>query len=256
MQRSFEARDLVRLPRLDYAGTLALVNSMIAASREFRALPPPIATARNRLEQRYAALREAAASQRTPLVVDTARARQADIALDATWSALFDWATGWSKLPVPQAARAELLLTSLFTDKLRFTQLPYKLEWAESDTRLLQIERDGLDAVFRELGGEVILQTLRAAHREYGDALGITRVPTPAQLPPSLREPLDATFEAMRAYVVRIAAHVDEDEEGSDALAKALLTPVTEWQVRERSLAAAAAATAAPAPASDTAPKS
>jgi hypothetical protein len=40
-------------------------------------------------------------------------------------------------------------------DGLKFIQLRYKLQWAESNTRVLLIEEQGLSAEFKKLGGSI-----------------------------------------------------------------------------------------------------
>ena len=71
------------------------------------------------------------------MVPDSANARSADKTLDATWSALFDVLNGWAKLTDhTHAGLAAKLLPQLFPEGLKFVQLAFKLEWAESNTRL------------------------------------------------------------------------------------------------------------------------
>src|SRR5262249_24525722 len=150
-----------------------------------------------------------AAVERLPAIADPLRAKAADLAIDAVWSGIFDWLTGWSKMSgLPEAQTAASLLLQLFPDGLKFVLLAYKLEWAESDTRLLLIKERGLDAELQKLGGEKILKKLHAAHKEYGEAIGIGGAPAPDI--PRIREALDDFVDALRTYVVRVTASVSK----------------------------------------------
>src|SRR5262249_29603983 len=119
----------------------------------------------------------------------------------------------------------------LFPDGLRFTQLPYKLQWAASDVRLTQLKRDELDLVIRELGGGPLLQALYRAHAAYGEALGITetsvREPTT-----SIRRAYEEVLDAMRAYVVTVVSTSRKGDPASQDQAERLLKPLSDWPTR------------------------
>ncbi len=117
----------------------------------------------------------------------------------------------------------------LFPTRLKFTRLPYKLEWAEADARLTRITKDAFDTEIEKLGGKPILDQLRAAHLTYGETLGIT---AEGQDPNTtgLREPLQAFTKALRAYVLAVAAHADPDDTASIELTDTLLAPLQTWQ--------------------------
>jgi hypothetical protein len=125
------------------------------------------------------------------------RARSADQAEDQAWSALHDWLVGWSKVPNATANQARAIHDTLFPAGLKFTRLPYKLEWAEADARLSRITTDKLDTQIEQLGGKPILDQLRAAHQAYGEALGITAETQDNTV--GLREPLKQFTAALRA---------------------------------------------------------
>ncbi len=250
MDRSFDASDMVQLPTIGVAGAIALGTELATQANAAGQLPAPIARAFLTLDVSHLALREAA-KDRLPdaSLLTSASVREADHTLDAAWSSAFDWSTGWSKLPLDanaaQVAIAHTLLVTLFSTGLKFTQIAFKLEWSESQTRLDLIDDEKLDASFAALGGEAFLTTIQSAHKAYGDALGLTKVKT--EVPqPSLRDPLDAFLAALRIYVVRVSAHADPEEPGSAELVKKLLGPVTKWR---SALAQSAAGEKAPAPA-------
>ncbi|MBI5480151.1 MAG: hypothetical protein HY906_14895 [Deltaproteobacteria bacterium] len=236
MTRTYSPADLVVLPKLDVAGAITVGTELVTAARAAGVLPPPIHKAFGHLSAAHLDLR-AAASAKYPATpaVDADRLREIDRALDAAWSAFLDWLFGWSKLAgdgAPFAARARTVLDAVFPDGLKFTQLQYKIEWSESDTRLERIRSKKLDDVVRSLGGEVFLRVLRAAHLVYGQALGVTTAPPPRDEPAlNLRDKLNAFNDALRTYVVRVSAHADEDHPATVALANALLRPLMEWEM-------------------------
>ena len=117
----------------------------------------------------------------------------------------------------------------LFPTRLKFTRLPYKLEWAEADARLTRITKDAFDTEIEKLGGKPILDQLRAAHLTYGETLGIT---AEGQDPNTtgLRKPLQTFTKTLRAYVLAVAAHADPDDTASIELTDTLLAPLQTWQ--------------------------
>lgn len=234
MDRSFEASDMVQLPTIGVAGAIALGTELATQAHAAGKLPSPISRAFLVLDASHLLLREAAKGRLPDAsMLESASVRDADRVLDAAWSSAFDWCTGWSKLPLDtnaaKVAIARALLAALFSAGLKFTQIGFKLEWSESQTRLDLIDAAKLDASFAALGGEAFLTTIKVAHTAYGEALGLTKAKTEVAQP-SLREPLDAFLAALRVYVVRVSAHVDPEHPGSAELAKRLLGPVAKWR--------------------------
>jgi hypothetical protein len=69
----------------------------------------------------------------------------ADNTLDNLWGALRDLLAAWGRLGAEaQAERARAALTRIFPDGLSFLNKPYKAEWADSETRLTLMDREGL----------------------------------------------------------------------------------------------------------------
>jgi len=231
MARSYDIRELVTLPRLDANGADALVTELLAHAKG-KKLAASVESARKALVETQKELKSAMTARLQTLpAADTARARAADQAEDNAFSATHDWLTGYSKLPdsFAQAAVARRLLGALFRDGLKFTQLPYKLEWAEADARLRAIADDAsLEDAFTTLGGKVFLENLRKAHKEYGEALGLTSPKQPEQATVLVKEPLAAVRTALRTYVLRVLA--DDDGE----LAETLLAPLVAWESATR----------------------
>jgi hypothetical protein len=231
MPRAFDSTDLVTLPRLDSTSAQTLGTQVITTAKH-KTLTPQISEALEDLIAAHRALL-AAAARRLPTLdgQDPARAKNADIALDATWSALFDNLTGWSKLPAhPSAGIASKLLAQLFPEGLKFAQLAYRLEWAESNTRLMIIQERKLEPQLKTLGALPIVEHLRAAHKEYGEALGVTTAAKASAEAASVRDALDDFTDSLRQYIVRVAASVRRKDAKSAALAQTLLAPVQAWQ--------------------------
>lgn len=152
--------------------------------------------------------------------------------VDGVLSGMFDWLYGWSKLPnEPQAKVARSLLAELFPKGLKFTQLPYKLEWSQVEARIVRIDARGLDTKIRQLGGAPFLTQLRKAHKEYGEALGITGVLAVEEPAAGVRDAYDNFLIALRNYVLKVAAHVEPDEPETGELAAILLAPLHAWRI-------------------------
>ena len=241
MARTYEIRDLITLPRLDASSADTLVTELVTRARG-TSLGASIASALKSLEERQKELKDALTSRLTvERTADNGRAKAADQALDVAFSATFDWLTGFSRLPetYEAAKTAARLLGALFPEGLKFTQLPFKLQWAEADARLSLIAKDSsFEAAFETLGGRVFLENLKKAHKEYGDALGITTTRAADPSVPNLHEPLLAVRNAIRTYALRVLAHADEHDA---ALAESLLAPLATWESRTATRSANAA---------------
>jgi hypothetical protein len=236
MARSYDTASLVTLPRLDGSGADAIVTELLSLSKG-KKFPARVEGARKALAQRQKELQAAltARLQAQP-ASDTARAKLADQAEDAAFSATFEWLSGFAKLPgvSEETALADKLLAALFPDGLKFTQLPYKLEWSEGEARLRAVaDNDQLARAFSTLGGDLFLRTLRRVHKEYGEALGITTArPAPAATS-QVKEPLDAVRAALRTYALMVLAHNEgAGDPEADPETHELLAPLVAWQSR------------------------
>lgn len=233
--RFYGASDIVALPKLSTVAAVTLGQELITAANAQASLPDMIAARLSPMQTAYQVLRQAF-SQQQPLEPDPKRAQTADVAEDQAWSAFHNWLLGWSKVDKPEAAPARTMYPVLFPTRLKFTQLAYKLEWAEADTRLARINKEGFAAQIAQLGGGVILDHLRDTHRAYGEALGIT-APGQDATPTGLREPLNQFLKCLRSYILVVAAHVDEANPESVSLTDALLAPLQRWQSRAPAVA-------------------
>jgi len=225
--RSYTAQNIIALPRLNTAAAVALGQGLITAAHAQPTLPALISTRLGALAATHAALHQAL-SNKPQTDTDPQRIRAADRAEDVAWTALHDWLLGWSRLTTPEAAQANTMHAVLFPTGLKFIRLTYRLEWAEADAKLARIAKDGYDIEIQKLGGQLILDQLKAAHQAYGQALGITAEGQDSTI--NLRAPLEAFTKTLRAYVLAVAAHEDPEDSTSIDLADALLAPIQKWE--------------------------
>jgi hypothetical protein len=236
MARTFTADDFVSLPRnLSVPAALALGAALESAAEAADPLPAPLAKARQKLSGAYLPLKTAAtAPGRGPDTPYGPEVNAADLALDGCWSALHGLASAWLRLPLaesdPARMAARQVLELLFPDGLRFTQLAFALEWAESERRLERMSVEKLEEPLRLLGAERFVRALREAHEHYGKLLGITKAKAEAKPEGSLLPLLQGFASALRSYVLKVSAHVDDDDESSRELAAKLLAPLASWR--------------------------
>lgn len=235
--RSYDPHHLVDLPALDSRSAGVLVAQLASAAAEAgRAQPLPDYLARA-LERVQVAAHALAETQRDRLAAGGAEpetVRSTDLEVDTGWACLNGFLSAFARLPdqLPQAQQARKLLAVLYPDGLRFTRLPAREEWAESDKRLTLMERDGLAPLIDALGGTPFLEHLRSAHSAYGVALGITAEKPVEPTAPLLGDQRRDLLGALRSYVLQVVAYGDRDEGGSKALAEHLLRPLAEWQTQ------------------------
>ncbi|NUP14139.1 MAG: hypothetical protein HOW73_49530 [Polyangiaceae bacterium] len=169
--------------------------------------------------------------------------RVVDAELDGCFSGLYSVLQGWTKVPATGAhaekvTAAREVLMVIYPDGLKFTQLPFKEQWAESQTRLDLIDEHGIEKKLDLLGAKPFVDGIRVAHKNYGDLQGLTKAAAAETAMLELRTALDAFLGSVRAYVVKVAAIVDEDDKASVDLADTLLQPLREWVTRPPRIAA------------------
>lgn len=232
MNRSFTAVGMVQLPRLSVADAIALGTAMVTRSKAVKGpLPVPIRKALRWVQGSLRTLSESAMSRLRLAGEDSPVMLEAKRLLDASWGAAYSWCRGLARLPdAPEiSAPATRLLYALFADGMRFTQVRSQLHWAESQVRLEFIAEEGLDEVFADLGGQPILDSIRRTHERYGEVLGITEYQDKdCEVPAGTR--LREFLDDLRCYVVRVAAHVDRDDESTQELSDYLLAPLRAWK--------------------------
>lgn len=239
MARSYLAEDVIQLPPLSAGDALALATALVARM-ERGPLPPFLERSAAKVVTCLGNLREAM-RQRAEAEADSGEVRIVDRDLDAAWGALLDLCRSYVDLPYEDnlvyAKAARTLVDALFYDGLKFTQLKVRDQWVESQTRLDLIESRGLQPLIEQLGGTVHLQTLRRAHDAYGRVLRITdQSGESARQVASERKALS---DAIRAYVLRVAAYGEDDDEQALVTSESLIAPLIEWRTRRASPAGA-----------------
>lgn len=156
--------------------------------------------------------------------------RESDLALDSTWAGLYGVLQGYARSPTnPQPEGVAALQESAFDGGLTFLTLDFRSQWAESRARLEVLgqprHRQTLDA----LGLGVLVAGIEAAQEVYGEALGIT-VAADEEAQPKLRVAMEAVRGALKEWIVKAMAWADPEEPGSEALSRALLKPLEEWE--------------------------
>jgi len=209
-----------------------LARSVLAAAEEHSALPEAVRETRDDLSAALDGLVEAAMQKLPGAAVDHGpRAKDVDTRLDAAWSGTYNWLAGWARLPnEPKAKIAAELRERLFPEGLRFTQLRYPQQWAESNTRLSLIDQDELDKTFETLGGRSFLDALRETHKAYGEVLGITKPQEEEVRATRIRDALSRLSDALRAYVLQVSAMERKSDPNSSKLVEQLLKPLANWQ--------------------------
>jgi hypothetical protein len=233
--RTFEVEEMVRLPRLAATDVIALGTALVTWAEAAGALPAAIARALVRVRGGLNTLR-AGAETRAQENGQSDSKEEWNRALDMAWAALRWWCKGWSLLPyaenAPQSEVGRKLEALLFPDGLRFTQLPFRTQWVESQTRLGLIEREALAPRITELGGQTILEAVRRAHDDFGRALGLTEASQVSETSAIVREGMDEVVASLRRYILQVTAHADPDDPGSMTLADQLLLPLKTWKTR------------------------
>lgn len=227
-----DAIDLVQLPRMTAVGALAFADQLVScATPHKKVLPKTSAAALGELSAAQSVLASALRGRLEPQ--GAADLPALDRGLDSAWSALHDFGVAFSKLPGggPLVDAANLIQSALFADGLKFIQLAYPLEWAESQVRLSHMETSEMAAALTTLGAGTFVTAIRTAHVAYGKALGMGAARTlPAS--PNVRPAYEAVLYAIRLYVVKVCALIETDRPETKALVDALLVPFTTWNVR------------------------
>lgn len=233
--RTFAPMNLVTLPRYSAAGAIALGTAVQSVITEVGdALPASCQPAAKKCNDRLADLRKSFGA-RVGGGTASEELVALDVELDASWAAFSGLVGAFLRAPFDGDAAsardaARRLQSAIFTDGLRFIQLPYKLEWAESQVRLDLLDEPGLATDVEAIGGAPFIALVRVKHKAYGDAQGLSKEAPAALDTADVRSRLDQFSSALRAYVVKVSATVEDDDDASRALADRLLAPIASWQ--------------------------
>jgi hypothetical protein len=231
----YSATEAIVLPRMTAIGAKTLGTQLIAAAEPFKVgkkLPKIVNKALTSFASKHNALSTTLRDQVEPSPQGTLDPVQCDRTEDACWSGLNGFLEAIAKLSwLPIAEEAAEIRRLVFDGGLRFVQLPYMLQWSESETRLARIHENALRPRIENLGGKIYLDELDKAHTAYGKALGIT-APLPATMGedgPVVRAALEAFGDALRKYVVKVMGMVEDDEPETQEIAATLLAPIDAW---------------------------
>ncbi|HEU4404000.1 MAG TPA: hypothetical protein VFS43_01705 [Polyangiaceae bacterium] len=237
MYRSFSPLELVTVPRTSAASAMALGTALLTAARQEPKLPPRFVRSLERLEAECETLRASRTLRDEAQEIDASVANQADQDLDVAWSGLHNLLVGSTKLGVTpegveRGARARAVLTWVFPSGLRFLTLPYRDQWAESQTKLDRLAEPAMAEHLEALGAGPFVRAVEAAYEAYGEALYLTKRKAEVKAHVKVREPLERVLDAVRRYVVQVAAYLDdhEDDAESQAMVRVLLEPLATWK--------------------------
>jgi hypothetical protein len=254
MNHTLDAQGLVELPKLDAGGAMTLVEALLTRFKQEEELPRAVADAAKRMKQAMIALGEA---MRARFDAGNQEDRsEAHRSAASRWKAVHDLLEAWAALSEEgeKSNLARRLLSALFAEGLAFTRPPFRSAWSEAEQRLTWLSEQDLDGAFVELGGAEFLEGLRAAHKRYGEVLGVKKANELRELP-SLREPFDELLSRVRKYAVQVIALGELEVSGSREQSLRLLAPLMELQsVRTRSSPSPAQDTTEAAPPAPSAP--
>jgi hypothetical protein len=239
--RTFEVDEMVQLPRMGAADNIALATALVARALAANPLPPVLVRPFERMHRDLEVLR-GHAETRVQESGQSDSKESANRAADTAWAAMRWWCKGWALVPYAEhatlAEAARVLEAQIFPDGLRFTQLAFRTQWVESQSRLGLIEKEGLASRIDVLGGRPLLEAVRKAHDDFGRALGITQASDEPDSSAAVRQGMDQLMSSMRRYVLQVTAHADSGEPDSATLADALLMPIKTWKSRPATPAA------------------
>lgn len=157
--------------------------------------------------------------------------RPLDVQLDRAWAVVESSLDRYTVLRPTNAnrKRAIELHGQLFTDGLGFLKLRYIEQHAESARRIDLIKEEGLREDLERLVGKEFVDELHAAHKAYGDALGITKAGEATVSAEPLLEPLRAVNRAISAYALQVLAFAGIDS-ANVPVARRALEPIDKFR--------------------------
>lgn len=217
----------LRFPRLDAEGAVSLAQILLR--RTPRRASPQVRRAAATVEAAVVELKSKRKQQIAPLVVKP-DARPLIRDLGAAWRAIRNRLVAWDAAPERsvERTRARAIHAVLFRNGLDFTQVTFVNQHTESQQRIELIDERGLAEDLTALVGEYFVALLRAAHREVGDALGITKTTAPV-VPVLVTESLLALGDAVGDYAMQLLAVATDDAEMRDEVLIAL-APIVEFR--------------------------
>jgi hypothetical protein len=235
VERKFEPNDLVLLPILDAAGARVLGRKLVLEAKGEKLSRSEVVSL-GRLKKSLAALRRARRARLDAQPAPIADRKEAFREEAAAWGAVHGWLESWSGTPKAlggeKVEETNRFIAALFGDGLKFLKLTFEASWLEADDRLQWLEDNDAEVVFTKLGGLEFLERVRAAHRKFGEALGVAEKSRTPSTEPSIREALDDFCAQLREYVVQVAAQASAGGVETKAKAARLLAPLAQWPSR------------------------
>lgn len=233
-------------PRLAVPAAVSLGISLLSATP--KPAPQAVRRAATRLRESVLGLQHDWRRQIATGVTSLATPKEVDNRVDRAFRAMsmrIEALTLLSAEAGPDVEIASRAYERLFSEGLRFLNLPHPQQWAHCDRLLATLADDEeLAADVERLVGETTLGEVHAAQKAYGQVLGITTAKEDAD-EVSLVEPLEAVRSAIVGYAVQIVAMQSDDPSRLPAARKAL-APIDEVRAAQ-----AAQARRPQAPASD-----
>jgi hypothetical protein len=232
VKRSFAAKDLVQLPQLGALGAEALARTLVQSAKAEPELSPALARGIKKIDGAWKALQKARIDRRSDAlepVIDRDRARREE---NAAWSSLQLWIRAWTTLAEDVGPKerklAHDLERRLFHRGHNFSRRRFEVAWADAETLLEVIERDGTGRRIEELGGALFLESVKRAHRASSKALGmVAHAPRRIRRPPMVALRLAELRDRLREYVLHVSAHSTRNAK-AEAQAQRLLSSLAE----------------------------
>lgn len=224
------AIDIIPLPRLTALGALALAEQFLSAAAPHKKNFPAVASgARAALGDARATMSVVLRDKVEPSSI-TSELPELDRGLDSAYAGLSSFVDAFVRLPGDDERneQARAVQKAIFPEGLKFTQLPYALEWAESQVRIDRMATPEIAGALKGLGAKAFVDSIGAAHEAYGRALGMGAAKSSAPAP-LVRPAYDALLTAMRWYILKVAASAEPDDLKKQALVDSLLLPLKTW---------------------------
>ena len=237
--------DIIVLPKLNSSALFSVSGRVLAQAKRLQdekkqdkkaaGLPAVFSKRLNLLRESRKRLSEVLARRpQKKTTTDDPGAVEADNREDRAVSALLTFLEAHAKRPDDKGKSAARVIANVFGDGTKFLNLRYEEQFGEVDARIERIKAEGYDTAIHELGGEAFLADLVEAHRNYGEALGITSGRALREAAPDVagaRADTAAHLRRLVAAIVGFASDSDFEPERT-YVADSLLMPIEEIRLR------------------------
>lgn len=249
MKRSFLARTIISLPRLNAFQAAALAQALSAATLDADGnpltLPSIVQSAHDEMKEDLETLLHGLGT----LSEDSPEAQEVDDQIDRIISAFIRLHRLWAELEqdLPEAQAAARVLAHIDDDEgLSFVRRRKAEEWTIIEAKLQTITRENLVQDIGAIGAAPIYQLLLTTHARYGEVTGMTKPLAPSKAP-AIGEKFEQLKDSIRQYAMAVAGSIERKKPETQVLADQLLKPLAEWpKGKSASKKAAPSAPAAP----------